>query len=82
MKIYLVVENVYKYGEERWAFENYSDALVFAKSKIADYILDCVQSHDIDFAIDYIRNLQIPDEDTFTVTDDDGELFIEELDVR
>lgn len=57
MTLYLAVENLEDFPIEIVPFEKKEDAINYAKSKIADYILDCVNENDTDAAIRYIRQM-------------------------
>lgn len=86
MKLYLAVENLEDWPIEIVPFEKKIDAINYAKAKIADYILDCVNENDIDAAIRYVQQMDTENFDDsnipFYVSIGKDEIYVEITETR
>ena len=80
-KVYLVTQEIKENPSDHWIFKNERDAKDKVGELIGNYILDLLAGHNVDGAVEYVREIALMG-DPYGFYTQDEEAYVEELEVR
>lgn len=80
-KLYLVSQEMKEYPSDHWIFKNERAAKDKVGELIGTYILDLLADHNVDGAVEYVKEIALMG-DPYGFYTEDEEVYVEELEVK